>query len=385
MQIAHAKSKKKMSNFVNIAEEGNTDAHYRYKREALQLKVEGRGNGIKTVILNMKTIAESLGLPPEYPTKYFGQECAAQSKYDKKTGRAVVNGCFDQRTMEQILQNFIKKFVLCYTCKLPETTFEITKNETLKMHCKACGNDHTVSPAEKLVTYILKHPPLQKLVKEKKPKPEAEAQVQLEPDTNVSWSQSTSEKAVQDRREKEAISKNLLIMSATDMEKVEEQEKEGEGGEISPVQVLKKYVEMRGTENMAALLAAIEAIKENYKLEDKEVVCLIYEALFDSPDIYKGDIERLGCVFRKFVKTSQTSQKILLGYTEELVSKHMKKLLPYVSVILMQFWQQGLLSEEVVLDWAKSKKKSKFISSAATIQKIKRAAMPFCKWIETQK
>ena len=54
-----------MSHMINIAEEGHNDAHYRYKREQLQLKIEGRGNGIKTVITNMGAVAQQLGVPPE--------------------------------------------------------------------------------------------------------------------------------------------------------------------------------------------------------------------------------------------------------------------------------------------------------------------------------
>ena len=44
---------------------GVDDAFYRYKMPKLLAKVEGNGNGIKTVIPNMKEIAKSLSRPPE--------------------------------------------------------------------------------------------------------------------------------------------------------------------------------------------------------------------------------------------------------------------------------------------------------------------------------
>ena len=41
-----------------------SDAFYRYKMPRLLAKVEGKGNGIKTVIVNMTDIAKAIGRPP---------------------------------------------------------------------------------------------------------------------------------------------------------------------------------------------------------------------------------------------------------------------------------------------------------------------------------
>ncbi len=40
------------------------DKFYRYRMPLLQIKIEGKGNGIKTVIPNMADIARALSRPP---------------------------------------------------------------------------------------------------------------------------------------------------------------------------------------------------------------------------------------------------------------------------------------------------------------------------------
>lgn len=45
------------------------DPNYRYKMPKLVAKVEGRGNGIRTNIVNMGDIARSLKRPPECELK----------------------------------------------------------------------------------------------------------------------------------------------------------------------------------------------------------------------------------------------------------------------------------------------------------------------------
>ena len=53
------------------------DAFYRYKMPRLFTKIEGKGNGIKTVVVNMVDIGRALARPPTYIIKYFGCELGA--------------------------------------------------------------------------------------------------------------------------------------------------------------------------------------------------------------------------------------------------------------------------------------------------------------------
>ena len=137
-----------------------SDVFYRYKMPRLQAKVEGKGNGIKTVIVNMAEVAKALGRPPTYPTKYFGCELGAQTQFDFKNERFIVNGSHDAIKLQDLLDGFIRKFVLCPECDNPETELLVSaKRGTISQGCKACGYHGLLESNHKLITFILKNPP----------------------------------------------------------------------------------------------------------------------------------------------------------------------------------------------------------------------------------
>ena len=143
----------------NIGASNSDDAFYRYKMPKMITKIEGRGNGIKTNIVNMVDIAKALARPASYTTKYFGCELGAQSKFDEKTGTSHVNGAHDTAKLAGLLENFIKKYVQCYGCGNPETEIIITKSQMIQLKCAACGFVSDVDMRDKLTTFIIKNPP----------------------------------------------------------------------------------------------------------------------------------------------------------------------------------------------------------------------------------
>ncbi|KAL2503509.1 putative eukaryotic translation initiation factor 5-1 [Abeliophyllum distichum] len=143
----------------NIGAGNKDDAFYRYKMPKMITKIEGRGNGIKTNLVNMVDIAKALGRPAAYTTKYFGNELGAQSKFDEKTGTSHVNGAHDTSKLAALLEHFIKKYVQCYGCGNPETEIIITKSQMINLKCAACGFISEVDMRDKLTTFILKNPP----------------------------------------------------------------------------------------------------------------------------------------------------------------------------------------------------------------------------------
>ena len=138
------------------------DEFSRYRMPALLIKVEGKGNGIKTIVENLPGVAKSLDRPPLYILKYFSRILGAHVYHDQKNERYVVNGSHGLNLLESVLDSFIQKFVLCSTCKNPETVLLVhVKDSRITKDCKACGNAGLISAQEKLSAFILKHPPPQ--------------------------------------------------------------------------------------------------------------------------------------------------------------------------------------------------------------------------------
>ena len=59
--------------------------------------------------------------PPPDPTKFFGCELGAQTQFDAKNDRFIVNGSHEANKLQDMLDGFIRKFVLCPECDNPET------------------------------------------------------------------------------------------------------------------------------------------------------------------------------------------------------------------------------------------------------------------------
>lgn len=138
---------------------GQDDEFNRYKMPSVIAKVEGRGNGIKTRIVNCYEVARALHRPPGYVCKFFGCELGAQTKIDDIDGTYIVNGSFQQNVLQDVLKKFIDMFVLCTSCNLPETDLKLRKGGVITQACNACGQEASCDMTHKLCTFIMNNPP----------------------------------------------------------------------------------------------------------------------------------------------------------------------------------------------------------------------------------
>ena len=90
--------------------------------------------------------------------KYFGFELGAQTNTNPADDRWIINGAHEASKLQDYLDGFISKFVLCKKCKNPETDVQI-KDGRILLDCKACGQRSDVDLRLKLSSFILKNQP----------------------------------------------------------------------------------------------------------------------------------------------------------------------------------------------------------------------------------
>ncbi|KAF2191534.1 hypothetical protein K469DRAFT_697188 [Zopfia rhizophila CBS 207.26] len=402
-----------------------TDPFYRYKMERLQSKIEGKGNGIKTVIVNLSSVAQSLARPPAYVIKYFGFELGAQTNTNPSDDRWIINGAHDASKLQDYLDGFISKFVLCKKCKNPETDVNI-KDGRILLDCKACGQRSEVDLRLKLSSFILKNQPKKgkkdKSTKkaERRARKEAEAhadeensqnggspgdsasdhaeengEVELEAGSDdeltrqikegakeidevedtkeVEWSVDVSEEAVKARaKELPDDLKRALVVGDDD--------EEGVNGEASSYDLFGKWIldsaaEKGGVSKLDDVEIYLKA--KELGIEHKHrTLTVLAQTLFDEHIVKQ--IEKRSAMLKKMI-TSERHEKAFLGGTERFVGNEKPELIPQVSAILLKYYENDLVSEEVLKAWG-SKASKKYVD-IKTSKNVRKSAEKFMEWL----
>lgn len=399
-----------------------SDPFYRYKMERLQSKIEGKGNGIKTVVVNLNSVAQSLSRPPAYVIKYFGFELGAQANAKPTDDRWIINGAHDAAKLQDYLDGFISKFVLCKKCKNPETDV-IIKDEKIILDCKACGQRSDVDSRLKLSTFILRNETSGKGGKknkaDKKTRREqrnkknetangengspgesnsdngdaengdvgveagsddeltrrikSEAQNIEAEDAEVEWAVDVSEEAVRARAKElpDDLKRSLVIEDADD---------DGVDGP-SAYDELGSWVQATASEKGG--VAEVDDVDvymkaKEYGIESKhKTLAVLAQTLFDEK-VAKQIPNRAG-LLKKMI-TSERHEKAFLGGIERFVGKDHPELISQIPAILLRLYEEDIISEETLKAWG-SKASKKYVD-IATSKKVRKAAEPFLQWLE---
>jgi translation initiation factor 5 len=387
-------------NSINIRRDVQ-DAFYRYKMPRLQSKIEGKGNGIKTVVPNMVDIGKALGRPAAYITKFFGAELGALSTCDEKAAKYIINGAHDAEKLQTLLDVFIAKFVLCPNCENPETVLSVSKKDgTVFRTCQACGHRATVDLLHKLCSYIRANPP-PKPAKKTQAKDRADETSELtgmgsvpagdqiegmivpedfddslhNAPTNVDeddWDEETAAALRAD--ELSRLSENVRQkLSLEEANKEEDKTKASRTDEL--MDALDSFGDWLGTQPDNA--AIIQEVETRNLRTDKAVVVLV-QVLFAEDFI--GTFKTRMTLLQKLV-TDEKEQKALLGAVERLVGVVNTALLAKTSMILQALYSSDLLDEDVLVEW-QGKLSKKYVSKEVALQ-VRSQAQPFFDWLDT--
>ncbi|PGH13254.1 hypothetical protein AJ79_03813 [Helicocarpus griseus UAMH5409] len=409
---------------INIRRD-NPDPFYRYKMERLQAKIEGKGNGIKTVVVNLNNVAQSLGRPPAYLIKYFGFELGAQANAKPSDDRWIINGAHDAHKLQDYLDGFIAKFVLCKKCKNPETEVVI-KEPRIILDCKACGERSDVDLRQKLSTFILKNQP-KKGKKDKSTKKtrkernkgkgdgetngeangspadsnsvgghengdgalEAHSDDELTRRINAEaneiqhtqeiddddWTVDVSAEAVKARAQE--LPSNLRRSLAFDGN---EKEGEGENPAATAYDRLGSWIISSAKEHEEGVsgvsdIDICEKAKELGIESRHKTLAVLAQTIFDDKAVEQ--ISPRASMLQEMI-TSERHERAFLGGTERLVVER-PNLLASLPTILLNYYKKNIVSKKILKSWgAKASKKYVDISKS---KEVREEAKEFLKWL----
>lgn len=385
----------------------NTDTFYRYKMPALTQKIEGKGNGIKTVVTNCADIARALNRPSAYVAKHFGFEMGAQVNMDHAKDRYIVNGAHDAKSLQDKLDIFIRNWVLCIECSNPETKLTVVGGDIIS-YCKACGKKSTLNIAGRMSQYIVKNAPdkfkTNDIYDDKNA--EADAAVNNSPsrkDDPAGWGENAAFKnaASNDdmvKRYLEDITGNMsmLTVGAELVEALSDEDK------VRHFAMRLKAIKKKAGKKEVFQNECGEAIKDLAKalllFDDGTAVwayCDAFQMWTREED--DGGFEKKKMKIDTLLKTltkfkfhleplcddNMAAQRMLIGVVETIVHRFKKKLLDSTAHILKQLYDDDILEEKAILEWAakptKMFVKKSFVTSMIETDNCKK----FLEWLRS--
>ena len=111
-------------------------------KERFQIpQLEGELQGAKFVVKNFKRIADYLKRDPKHLAKYLMLSLAASGSIEGEI--LVLNTKVKRETVQQKLEEYIKKYVFCKVCSEPDTRL-IREDRIYFIQCDACGARYVV-------------------------------------------------------------------------------------------------------------------------------------------------------------------------------------------------------------------------------------------------
>lgn len=109
-------------------------------------KISSVIEGNKTFIVNIRDILTVINREENHFLKFFAGELATSVTMEGT--RAVFAGKHAKITLQNLLERYIKEYVICGECGKPDTVL-VSENRILRKRCDACGASMAVKPLRK--------------------------------------------------------------------------------------------------------------------------------------------------------------------------------------------------------------------------------------------
>lgn len=373
------------------------DPEYRYKMPTVFGKIEGRGNGIKTVIPNISEVALSLHRSPAEVNKFFGCELGAQTKYEENTDRAVVNGAHNDVVLIDLTHRYIEKFVLCPNCGLPESDYRF-KGESIFHSCKACGAKEMLDMSHKLTTFILAQRKKDKIAKKQKEKEKKKA--------DKDGDDGEKKKKKKDKEKKEKDSDDDKKKKKKDKEKKEKKKKSkkgksGDNDDISDklagvtvnddavddtgamdlaVDATKKYLADNPEASVDDIAEAVTNQQMASALKSFDKIIIYLKAVITPKFFKNNEIAKAAPVIAKISAGNIIMERHLISALEVLCASCPKNF----PVMIKQFFDEDGLEEDTIFAWAGEGRNEYTASSLdeETRAALRAEAEPVVAWLQ---
>jgi len=315
------------------------DPHYRYKMPRIQIATQGSGNGIKTNWINLPEISNALKVPLEYPIKFIARELGSNT--ETKSNSYLINGSHHVEQMQELLDKFIRKYVLCPKCHLPEIhgKIRIGKKNEIKSTCRSCGATCKLDSDHNFASYIRSNPPPYEKEAEYK---EKEKKMDSKLRKNIKECCLNLPSVIND---KEPLEKNI--------------------------EEIKKFIG-----------------KYNFNLECK-FYCFSF-GIFPDEIYTKTFLNRLP-IIKHFIenesenKSEEALYNLLIGFIDKIFSRQKGENQKYVPSVLYYLYDNDILKEDFWLKYLNGNIQEKYKSIFSIEEgekKMKEAAKEFSNWIE---
>jgi len=365
-------------------------------------KVEGRGNGIKTAIVNIKDVSTSLHRSPEEITKFFGFELGAQTIWNEEIDRSIVNGAHTDRVLQDLIHKYIDIFVLCPKCSLPESQYKI-KSGIIYHNCMACGGRELVDMSHKLSTFITnKHKKEKKELAKSKNKKEKKSKVGDDSKEKKKSKKDKSKKTKKEGKSKESdtskseddqtksslqdgdtITDDILSDDGDneDVATTANLEVDDAGAFDNCVSSISRYIaDGVSPEDLIEELRTAQtfsAFPIQYRIH-----LYVASAFQGKSSLAENDVKECGPVLKLLSKDIENQRHIIGAF--ELLCVRIPSLKPFFPVILKHLYDEDLVEEEVFLLWANQGFSEEFSPpgvSEEVVDDLIMRSKPFLTWL----